>query len=50
MDIELKFRKYLRSNNPEVITLEPTIIEVIGDIIVFKFKNDSQQYCVSIKS
>ena len=49
MDIELKFKNYLRSNNPEIIALEPTIIEVIGDIIVFKYKNDSQQYCISLK-
>ena len=49
MDVELKFKNYLRSNNPEIIALDPKIIEVIGDIIVFTYKNESQQYCISLK-
>ena len=47
-EVNKKLIDYLKINNPEVIKLEPIITQAYGDIIVFKCRHESQQYCISL--
>ena len=43
------FLRYLERHHPEKLKYCPTIIEIVGDNVVFEMRGHKDNFCVNIK-
>ena len=43
-----KFREIIGTHHPEILKNDPTIVEIVGNNVVFEMGNHEGRYCVSL--